>query len=83
MTFKPCERRNCVNITIREDDQVERNEIFHIFLKRTTGLDKMIKLKQIEGRIEIVEDDCELRHTQCVCTCTLHKSVYFSNQMVL
>ena len=64
-----------MNITIREDNRVERNEIFHIFLRRTTGLDKMIKLKQMEGRIEIVEDDCELGCTQCVCTCTLHKSV--------
>ena len=56
-----------MNITIREDDRVEINEIFHIFLKRTTGLDKMIKLERMEGRIEIVEDDCELGHTQCVC----------------
>ena len=60
-----------MNITIREDNRVEKNEIFHIFLKRTTGLDKMIKLKQMEGRIEIVEDDCELGHTQCVCVYVL------------
>ena len=56
-----------MNITISEDNRVEKNEIFHIFLKRTTGLDKMIKLEQMEGRIEIVEDDCELGCTQCVC----------------
>ena len=64
-----------MNITIREDNRVEKNEIFHIFLRRTTGLDKMIKLERTEGRIEIVEDDCELGHTQCVYVCTLHKSV--------
>ena len=66
-----------MNITIREDNRVEKNEIFHIFLMRTTGLDKMIKLERTEGRIEIVEDDCELGHPQCVCVyaCTLHKSV--------
>ena len=58
-----------MNITIREDNRVEKKEVFHIFLRRTTGLDKMIKLERMEGRIEIVEDDCELGHTQCVCVC--------------
>ena len=75
-----------MNITIREDNRVEKNEIFHIFLKRTTELDKMIKLERTEGRIEIVEDDCELGHTQCVCVYMYSAQVSectFSNQMVL
>ena len=70
-----------MNITIREDNRVEKNEIFHIFLKRTTGLDKRIKLEQMEGRIEIVEDDCELGRTQCVCVDTAEENTKFYLQL--
>ena len=49
-----------MNITIIEDTQVELDEIFHVNLKRTTGLDRMIMLDPVEAEIEILDNDCEL-----------------------
>ena len=60
LTFKPCDRRRCVNITILDDTQVEIDEIFYVNLERTIGLDRVIRLDPIEGIIQIEENDCEL-----------------------
>ena len=60
LTFKACDRRHCVNITILNDTQVENDEIFHVNLERTIGLNRTIKLDPIEGIIQIEENDCEL-----------------------
>ena len=37
LTFEPCDRQRCVNITILDDTQVENDEIFYVNLERTIG----------------------------------------------
>ena len=41
---------------------MEIDEIFHVNLERTAGLDRMIRLGPTEGMIQILEDDCELQY---------------------
>ena len=65
--FGACEIRNCVNITIRDDEVDELNtELFTYHLRRTTSLDPRIELDPVDGRIEIVDNDGGMWHIKLV-----------------
>ena len=59
LMFEACERRRCVNVTIVNDDVLEMTESFHVTLERTPGLDMRIRLDQVDGVVEITDDDGE------------------------
>ena len=56
--FEECERRRCVNVTIVDDEVLERTmESFDVTLERTTGLDNRIAFNPAKGMIVIREND--------------------------
>ena len=67
LMFGACEIRNCVTITIRDDEVDELNtEFFTYHLRRTTSLDPRIELDPVDGRIEIVDNDGGMWHIKLV-----------------
>ena len=54
--FEACDRRQCVNVTIVDDDVLERVESFDVALGRTPGLHGRIILNPVAGVIEIIDD---------------------------
>ena len=57
LTFAPCQRRSCVNVSIMDDDVLEFTESFSITLERTLGLDDRIDLDPVDGEVEITDND--------------------------
>ena len=53
--FGACEIRNCVNITIRDDEVDELDTEFFTYHLRS--LDPRIELDPVDRRIEIVDND--------------------------
>ena len=60
LMFGSCEREACITITIVNDLVDEEEELFHVDLERTPGLDMRISLAPIEAEIIIEDDDSEL-----------------------
>ena len=57
--FAACQRRSCFNVTIVDDEVLEREvESFTVTLERTPSLDNRITLNPVEGRIVIRDNDC-------------------------
>ena len=57
MQFSACDYIKCMDIRIRNDDKVEEMESFGVILKRVTDLDERISLNNVNGEVEIVDDD--------------------------
>ena len=57
LSFPTCGTRQCVNVTIVDDDVLENVESFDVTLERTPGLDMRITLDPVDGVIEIRDDD--------------------------
>ena len=57
ITFGACENRKCVNISIIDDQKVEKAEYFHIKLLRSPGLREGVIFNQIDGQIWIYSQD--------------------------
>ena len=38
LVFSPCDRRVCVNLTVENDETLEKTETFEVTLERTPGL---------------------------------------------
>lgn len=55
--FAPCEKRNCTEVNIIDDMQVELVESFAVTMQRTPGLTSAITFEQDGGRISITDDD--------------------------
>lgn len=55
--FVKCEKRQCVNVSILDDEEVEYLEIWDVTLKRTPDMDSRIKLDQVNGKIQISDND--------------------------
>ena len=55
LTFRKCDRRSCVNISVVDDSELERGDSFNVTLERTIGLDKKITLNPVVGGIEITD----------------------------
>lgn len=53
LTFAPCERQQCVNVTIVDDEIVELEESFSYSLERTS--DPRIHLEQETGEVVILD----------------------------
>ena len=57
LSFPTCGTRQCVNVSIVDDDVMENVESLHVTLERTPGLDVRITLDPVDGVIEIRDDD--------------------------
>ena len=53
LNFPTCGTRQCVNVSIVDDDVLENVESFDVTLERTPGLDVRITLDPVDGVIEI------------------------------
>ena len=56
-SFPTCETKQCVNVTIVDDDVLENVKSFSVTLERTPGLDMRITLDPVDREIEITDDD--------------------------
>ena len=57
LAFSACETRQCVNMTIVDDFEVEPNEDFLYTLERAPGLNFYIRLNPVEGEVIIFDND--------------------------
>ena len=57
LIFAACEIQQCVAVTIVDDVVDELDEVLHVSLERTPGLDSRITLDPMEGKIEIIDND--------------------------
>ena len=57
LVFEACDTRKCVNISITDDEVDESDESFTYHLRRTSLLDSKIDLDQVDGKIEIIDND--------------------------
>ena len=57
LLFSPCDRRICVNLTVENDETLEKTESFEVTLERTPGLDHRILLAPVTAEINIIDDD--------------------------
>ena len=57
LSFPACETKQCVDVTIVDDDVLENVESFHVTLERTPGLDMKITLDPVDGVVQITDDD--------------------------
>ena len=65
--FEACQRRRCVNVTIVDDEVLEREvESFTVTLERTPGLNNRITLNPVDGVVEITDDDGEYMYLPCI-----------------
>ena len=56
LSFPTCGTRQCVNVTIVNDDVLESVESFDVTLERTPGLNMGITLDPVNGMISIIDD---------------------------
>ena len=57
LNFLKCETKQCVDITIVDDEVLEDVESFDVTLERTLGLDMRITLDPADGMIYIRDND--------------------------
>ena len=57
--FAACDRRQCVNLTIVDDQVLEDTESFNVDLSRTTDLDARITLDPTAAVVDIIDNDSE------------------------
>ena len=62
LSFDACDRRECVNVTIVDDVQLERIEQLTYHLAETVNLDRRITLNPVDGMIEIIDNDSKYIH---------------------
>ena len=59
LTFDPCDLEKCINVQIKEDARVERDESFEIFLKWDSDQDSILDPNSANGTITIQDNDGE------------------------
>ena len=57
LSFPACGTKQCVDVTIVNDEVLENVESFNVTLERTPGLDMRIILDPVDGVVEIIDDD--------------------------
>ena len=57
LNFTACEEIACTNISIVDNEIVEKNKSFTISLEKTTDLDKRISLSPDRKQVTILDDD--------------------------
>ena len=55
LRFAACQKRQCVDITIQNDEMSEQLESFFVSLERTNDLDSRITLDPVDGEIVITD----------------------------
>ena len=55
--FTACERKQCVNITIKDDSDNEEEEMFYISLESPPHLHPNISLNPAHGEVIITDND--------------------------
>ena len=76
LTFSASTGRQCFNISITDDDEVEEDELFQLALSlvsRTAGYATAYQLNIPTATITIIDDDCKLAVYYCV-RAILHKN---------
>ena len=63
LTFVECDRRQCMDVSIIDDEELENTESFSVLLTETPGLDVRITLDPVEAEIEIIDNDSEFSWT--------------------
>ena len=57
LAFAPCETRQCVNVNIVDDFEIEQSENLFYTLERAPGLNPNIQLISTQGEILIGDND--------------------------
>ena len=57
MEFDLCESLKCVAVDIKNDQTVENTEGFNIIVERTPDLNSRITLTNVDGVVDIRDDD--------------------------
>ena len=57
LNFKPCNSVKCVDVTLKDDCEVEKIESFDILITTPSYVDERIIIESGTGRIFIVDDD--------------------------
>ena len=57
VTFGECDSRQCVTITIEDDEVLENVESFFVNLSRSPGLDSRITLNPVIAEVQITDND--------------------------
>ena len=57
LNFPACGTKQCVDVTIVDDEVPEVDESFAVTLERTLGLNMRIRLNPVDGIIHIVDND--------------------------
>lgn len=57
VTFEECDRRHCFDISITDDEMVEKRESFTVLLNRTAHLDSRVELERVISTVVITDTD--------------------------
>ena len=60
MAIGACETRHCVEVTIVNDEELEKTESFTVTLERTPDLDSRIILASVNADVEIIDDESKI-----------------------
>ena len=63
LSFNPCDLEKCINVQIMDDDRVERDESFKIFLEWDSAHDSILDPNSAQGTITIQDSDGEYSYT--------------------
>ena len=56
LSVPACGTKQCVDVTIVNDDVLENVESFYVTLERTFGMNTRIRLNTVDGIISIIDD---------------------------
>ena len=57
MTFEECDRRQCFDIEIIDDQKLEKKESLFVLLKKTAHLDSRLELERVTSTVVITDTD--------------------------
>ena len=60
LMFSACEIRQCLNVTVFEDQVLEETEFFNAVLNRTDNLDTRITLNPVNAVVDIIDNDSKI-----------------------
>ena len=69
LSFRACETRQCVNVTIVDDLVDEPEEVFDVTLERTISLNTRIHLRPVDARVFINDDERKLTQMALIACC--------------
>ena len=80
LRFAKGQNKECINITLNADSQVEMTESFDVLLQRRSDTHERIIIERGETAVNIINDDGKSIHYSYCCTvipvyCTRHRRV--------